>query len=93
MGVTLEPTTQKEGKCSIHGHFQYLSNEIVRKALIFFSPNYRYVPVNLENIFSKYARTVPDKLTLRELWEMTEGNRVAFDLFGWLYTYIIATLY
>ena len=39
--------------------------------------------MNLENIFSKYARTVPDKLSLREIWAMTQANRFPFDLFGW----------
>lgn len=43
----------------------------------------RYIPANLENMFSKYARTVPDKLTRHELWQMTEANRNAFDFFGW----------
>ncbi|XWS13907.1 hypothetical protein CRYUN_Cryun36dG0079000 [Craigia yunnanensis] len=44
----------------------------------------RYTPMNIENMFSKYARTVPDKFTLGELWYMTEGNREAFDFFGWI---------
>ncbi|PIA36254.1 hypothetical protein AQUCO_03400276v1 [Aquilegia coerulea] len=44
----------------------------------------RFVPVNLENMFSKYAHTVPDKLTLGEVWNMTEANRNAWDIFGWV---------
>jgi len=43
-----------------------------------------FVPTNFENIFTKYyALTLPDKLTLRELWNRTEGNRNALDPFGW----------
>ncbi|KAF6144463.1 hypothetical protein GIB67_024690 [Kingdonia uniflora] len=43
----------------------------------------RYVPFNHEAIFSKYANTVPDKLTLKEIWNLTQGNRNAMDPFGW----------
>ncbi|XP_022149904.1 probable peroxygenase 3 [Momordica charantia] len=43
----------------------------------------RFVPAQLENIFSKYARTSADKLTLREIWHMTQANRDALDFFGW----------
>ncbi|KAL0388369.1 UNVERIFIED_CONTAM: Peroxygenase [Sesamum radiatum] len=46
--------------------------------------HFQYSPVNFENIFSKYGHTFPDKLTLRELWNLSEGNRVSFDFFGWL---------
>uniref|UniRef100_A0A9I9CUN1 Peroxygenase-like n=1 Tax=Cucumis melo TaxID=3656 RepID=A0A9I9CUN1_CUCME len=43
----------------------------------------RFIPAQLENIFSKYGRTRPDKLTLREIWHMTQANRYTFDFFGW----------
>lgn len=43
----------------------------------------RYTPAYIELMFSKYARTVPNKLSLGELWDLTEGNRLTFDFFGW----------
>ncbi|WJX85584.1 Peroxygenase 2, variant 2 [Trifolium repens] len=43
----------------------------------------RFIPANLELMFSKYAREVPDKLSMRELWHMTQANSVAYDFFGW----------
>nr|AFK40610.1 unknown [Medicago truncatula] len=39
----------------------------------------RFIPANLELMFSKYAREVPDKLTMWELWHMTQANSVAYD--------------
>lgn len=43
----------------------------------------RFIPANLEIMFSKYSCKVPHKLTLRELWDMTQANSVAYDFFGW----------
>jgi len=44
----------------------------------------RFVPSNFEDIFSKYARTSPDRMSYSEVWAMTEGNRNANDPFGWI---------
>lgn len=43
----------------------------------------RFVPCKFEEIFTKNAKTRPDRLTFSELWNMTEKNRDAFDPFGW----------
>ncbi|KAF5188983.1 Peroxygenase [Thalictrum thalictroides] len=42
----------------------------------------RFVPANFETMFSKYARTSPDKFTAIEIWNMTQGNRNAYDIMG-----------
>ncbi|WCJ24103.1 Peroxygenase [Euphorbia peplus] len=44
----------------------------------------RFMTMNLENMFTKYGKTSPDKLSFSELWNMTEGNRLNFDFIGWL---------
>lgn len=56
----------------------YVLSSTVAKTIFF-----RFIPANLELMFSKYAREVPDKLTMWELWHMTQANSVAYDFFGW----------
>lgn len=54
---------------------------------------FRYLPVNFENIFSKYSKTKPDKLTLKELWNLTDGNRVTFGTIGWFVLHILQSIF
>lgn len=49
-----------------------------------YDPEGRFVPNKFEDIFTKNAETQPDRLTFSELWNMTEHNKNAFDLFGWI---------
>ncbi|EFJ33827.1 hypothetical protein SELMODRAFT_167445 [Selaginella moellendorffii] len=42
----------------------------------------RFVPANFEQLFDKYA-THADRMSYKEIIAMTQGQRDAFDLFGW----------
>ncbi|KAL2611691.1 hypothetical protein R1flu_023383 [Riccia fluitans] len=44
----------------------------------------RFVPAKFEEIWTKYAKTRPDKMNKDDLSEMQKSLRVAFDPFGWL---------
>ncbi|KAK4482482.1 hypothetical protein RD792_009640 [Penstemon davidsonii] len=44
----------------------------------------RFARMNFESLVKRYANTQPDKLTLGELWKMTEEHRVIFDFVGWI---------
>ena len=85
MGVIQAPMIPKEGITFTQA--RYTPNHFKQNFHVILNMENRYcryVPVNLENIFSKYALTAPNKITLKELWNLTEGNRMAIDPFGWL---------
>ncbi|KAH7440847.1 hypothetical protein KP509_03G013900 [Ceratopteris richardii] len=44
----------------------------------------RFIPSKFEELFLKYARTQPDRLSFGELLDMSESLRDAFDFFGWV---------
>lgn len=43
----------------------------------------RFVPAKFEEIFSKYAKTSPDRMNFNELLNMTASMQNAYDFFGW----------
>lgn len=43
----------------------------------------RFIPLSFENQFSKYDKDNKGGLTLGEIWQLTEGNRLIFDPTGW----------
>ncbi|XVE81916.1 hypothetical protein DITRI_Ditri15bG0104800 [Diplodiscus trichospermus] len=42
----------------------------------------RFMPMNFESIFSKYARTYPDKISFDEVQHMIEANHNSYDILG-----------
>ncbi len=43
----------------------------------------RFVPQNYYNIYSKYDKDMKGGLTIREVFDLHKGQRVAMDPFGW----------
>lgn len=43
----------------------------------------RFVPTKFEEMFSKYAKTSPDRMNFNELLHMTTSMQNAYDFFGW----------
>lgn len=79
MEVIRVAMTQREGEKHVNfSYWYFVLSSTVAKTIFF-----RFIPANLELMFSKYAREVPDKLTMWELWHMTQANSVAYDFFGW----------
>lgn len=48
----------------------------------------RFIPQKFEEIFSKYGKTVPNALTLREINSMVWGNRNISDFIGWTASFL-----
>ncbi|KAL2632653.1 hypothetical protein R1flu_004132 [Riccia fluitans] len=44
----------------------------------------RFLPIKYEELWTKFAKTYPDKMNFKELWHMTNAMRVAYDPFGWV---------
>lgn len=48
----------------------------------------RFKPQAFEDVWAKYDKDGKGGLTLWEMWEGHKGQRMAFDFFGWLATFL-----
>lgn len=48
----------------------------------------RFKPQNFEDIFAKYDQGNKGGLDLSDLWRFWNGQRMAFDFFGWSATFL-----